>query len=146
MVSAPDLFVLFSFFPCSSLKSSPTILFLVSPTFSKALALISFACFFSFSALAFFHLISFAALSLRPQLSHIFLQLLHQTLWGSSTAIPLALLSSATFLLGFFIRTRFTRSLTYLIESEKQGSDTALRFKAISSHSFALSLLSFGWL
>ena len=77
MVSAPDLLVLFSFFQGSSLTSSPTTLFLVSPTFSRALALISSACFFSFSALG---LISFANLSLQPRLSHIFLQLLHQTL------------------------------------------------------------------
>ena len=77
MVSAPNLLVLFSFFQASSLTSSPTTLFLVSPTFSRALALISSACFFSFSALG---LISFANLSLQPRLSHIFLQLLHQTL------------------------------------------------------------------
>ena len=77
MVSAPNLLVLFSFFQASSLTSSPTTLFLVSPTSSRALALISSACFFSFSALG---LISFANLSLQPRLSHIFLQLLHQTL------------------------------------------------------------------
>ena len=77
MVSAPDLLVLFSFFQGSSLTSSPTTLFLVCPTFSRALALISSACFFSFSALG---LISFADLSLQPRLPHIFLQLLHQTL------------------------------------------------------------------
>ena len=77
MVSAPNLLVLFSFFQASSLTSLPTTLFLVSPTFSRALTLISSACFFSFSALG---LISFANLSLQPRLSHIFLQLLHQTL------------------------------------------------------------------
>ena len=76
-VSAPDLLVIFSFFQGSSLTSSPTTLFLVCPAFSKVLALISSAFFFSSSALA---LISFAALSLQPRLSHIFLQLLHQTL------------------------------------------------------------------
>ena len=65
---------------------------------------------------------------------------------GSSTAILLALPSSTTFLLCFFIRTRFTRSLTDLTETEKRGSGTALRFKAISSLSFALSLLPFGLL
>ena len=64
---------------------------------------------------------------------------------GSSTAIPLALLSSAAFLSCFFIRTRFTRSVTDLTETEKRGSETALRFKAISSQSFALSLLPISW-
>ena len=85
MVSAPNLLVLFSFFQASSLTSSPTTLFLVSPTFSRALALISSACFFSFSALG---LISFANLSLQPRLSHIFLQLLHQTLRAHHLLFP----------------------------------------------------------
>ena len=57
---------------------------------------------------------------------------------GSSTAIPLALLSSATFLLCFFIRTRFTRSLTDLAETEKWSSDTALRLRQFL-HTVSLS-------
>ena len=130
MVSAPDLLVLFS---GSSLTSSTTTLFLVSPTFSLSLHWL------------FFPLISFAAVSLKPRLSHIFLQLPHQTLRAHQLLFrwPCFLLQP---FFCFFIRTRLKRCLTDLTETEKRSSDTALRFKAISSHGFALSLLSFGWL